>query len=325
MPRQTIFWMLSFKRRVNSKSCQYSTTRVKSHPHWYQLLWQRWMDEESRQSDPTTLKYRCVGPPLMFFFIAWLAAARGRGGAARTPLLFFWMQQQGALRCPDSVLFRSACCSRKKMGPCFFSQNLLQEEHGGHDALPFILFRMFAAPGAKHPLTSSVQLWFRLSFCTPFWALHSSATNHATRFSMFFKTAWRTHFVVIQWHCSRHPFGISGGGIDPRTFPAGNVVLTTDILSSLNLKREVESYSLFHIQSEKGKIFKTLRQNNAVLRRAVLSERKQRWTELVRGDWRPAFAAAGRNGEELLYFYRRRGGRTFKSRGRLRPSFPALK
>jgi hypothetical protein len=42
--------------------------------------------------------------------------------------------------------------------------------------------------GAKHrPLTSSVRRWFRLSFCTPFSALHSSARNHATRFSMFFK------------------------------------------------------------------------------------------------------------------------------------------
>jgi hypothetical protein len=34
---------------------------------------------------------------------------------------------------------------------------------------------------------------------------------------------------------------------------------------------------------KKGKILKTLRQNNAVVRRAALLERKQRLTELARG------------------------------------------
>jgi hypothetical protein len=43
--------------------------------------------------------------------------------------------------------------------------------------------------GAKHPVTSSARRWFPLSFCTPFSALHSSARNHATRFSMFFQKA----------------------------------------------------------------------------------------------------------------------------------------
>jgi hypothetical protein len=38
----------------------------------------------------------------------------------------------------------------------------------------------------KHPLTTSVWRWFRLSFCTTFSALHNSARNYATRFSMFF-------------------------------------------------------------------------------------------------------------------------------------------
>jgi hypothetical protein len=46
----------------------------------------------------------------------------------------------------------------------FSGQNLLQEEEGGRDALPSMFFQMFAVPGAKHPLTSSV----RLSFCTLF-------------------------------------------------------------------------------------------------------------------------------------------------------------
>ncbi len=34
--------------------------------------------------------------------------------------------------------------------------------------------------------TSSVRRWFLLSSCTSFAALHSSARNHATQFSMFF-------------------------------------------------------------------------------------------------------------------------------------------
>jgi hypothetical protein len=40
------------------------------------------------------------------------------------------------------------------------------------------------------------------------------------------------------------------------------------------------------------------------------------------GVWRPAFAEAGRNGDELHYSYGKRGERTFKSQGRLLPTFP---
>jgi len=40
---------------------------------------------------------------------------------------------------------------------------------------------------AKHHLASSARRWFRFSFCTPFSALHSSARNHAIRFSVFLK------------------------------------------------------------------------------------------------------------------------------------------
>ncbi len=52
-----------------------------------------------------------------------------------------------------------------------------------------------------------------------------------------------------------------------------------------NVKQKRESF-MFRIycrcKVKKGIFFKTLRQNNAVLRRAALSERKQRRTELVR-------------------------------------------
>jgi hypothetical protein len=65
----------------------------------------------------------------------------------------------------------------------FFWQNLLQEEEKGG-----FFLRVLAAWGPKHPLTSSVRRWFRLFNCNTFFlALHTSARNHATRFSMFFK------------------------------------------------------------------------------------------------------------------------------------------
>ncbi len=50
---------------------------------------------------------------------------------------------------------------------------------------------------AKYPLMSSVQHWFRLSFCTPFLALHSSARNHATQFSMFFSSSKNLKNVLL--------------------------------------------------------------------------------------------------------------------------------
>jgi len=90
----------------------------------------------------------------------------------------------GAAMSYPCVLFRSACCNSKNMG--------------GRDAPPCVFYRVFAAWGAKHPLTSFVWRWFRLSFCTPFLALHSSARNHATRFSMFFSSSKRlkNHSIV---------------------------------------------------------------------------------------------------------------------------------
>jgi hypothetical protein len=56
---------------------------------------------------------------------------------------------------------------------------------------------------AKDPLMSSVQHWFHLSFCTPFSALHSSARNHATQFSMFFSSSKKSEerSVVLQCQC----------------------------------------------------------------------------------------------------------------------------
>jgi hypothetical protein len=46
------------------------------------------------------------------------------------------------------------------------------------------------------PLMSSIRCWFRLSFCTPFSALHSSIRNHATRFSMFFSSSKRVANIL---------------------------------------------------------------------------------------------------------------------------------
>jgi hypothetical protein len=39
------------------------------------------------------------------------------------------------------------------------------------------------------PGEALIRRWFALSFCTLFLALHSSARNHATRFSMFFSSS----------------------------------------------------------------------------------------------------------------------------------------
>jgi hypothetical protein len=55
---------------------------------------------------------------------------------------------------------------------------------------------------AKYPLTSSVRSWFRSSYCTPFSALHSSARNHATWFSMFFSSSKRRRSFYV---CSSLP------------------------------------------------------------------------------------------------------------------------
>jgi hypothetical protein len=60
-----------------------------------------------------------------------------------------------------------------------------------------------------------------------------------------------------------------GAGIEPRTSPAGNVALTSGILSG------AEQASLLQTQTQKVKTLKTLRQNNAVLRRAALSGQKR--------------------------------------------------
>jgi hypothetical protein len=49
------------------------------------------------------------------------------------------------------------------------------------------------------------------------------------------------------------------------------------------VRREVHFSNLLQIESQKGQNFKTLWQNNTVLRRAALSEQKPRWIELVKG------------------------------------------
>jgi hypothetical protein len=117
-----------------------------------------------------------VMPPLVFFF-AVLAAAGERGGLCSFSQCLPQQEKEGACvlfrsacrsRRKRGACFRSACCSRTKTGAVFLGQNLLQEEEGGRDALPFMFFGMFAAPGGKHPLTSTVRRWSHLSFCTLF-------------------------------------------------------------------------------------------------------------------------------------------------------------
>ncbi len=109
----------------------------------------------------------------------------------------------------------------------------------------------------NNPLTSSV---------TPFSALHSSARNHATLFSMFFSSSKNTeeHSIVLQCQCSGSMFCIAGTGVEPMTSPAGNVVLITGILFFLfiaNIKskrdfffkpcgRTTQFYAGLHCQSE---------------------------------------------------------------------------
>jgi len=130
-------------------------------------------------------------PPLCSFSQCLLQQEEDGGRRWPTPLVFFFAvlaatgrRWAAAMAHPPCVLFRSACCNRKKMG--------------GGDAPPYVFFRVFAAWGAKHPLTSFVWRWFHLSFCAPFLALHSYARNHATRFSMLFSSSKRlkNHSIV---------------------------------------------------------------------------------------------------------------------------------
>jgi hypothetical protein len=76
-------------------------------------------------------------------------------------------------------------------------------------------------------------------------------------------------------------FCVASVEIEPTTFPAGNVALTS---GKCTIKQTGELFSfLIYSRSkvERGNFLKTLRQSKAVLRRAALSERKQRRTELV--------------------------------------------
>ncbi len=70
---------------------------------------------------------------------------------------------------------------------------------------------------AKHPLTSSVWRWFRLSYCIPFSALHSSARNHVTRFqcSSFFQKRLNNKFCFY----SVPMFCIAGAEFGPTISP----------------------------------------------------------------------------------------------------------
>jgi hypothetical protein len=89
---------------------------------------------------------------------------------------------------------------------------------------------------------------------------------------MFFNSAkikWRTFCACssLPTFCANFSpnFLHYGAGIKPRTSPAGNVALTTGILSG------TEQESLLQTETQTVKTLKTLRQNNAVPRRAALS------------------------------------------------------
>jgi hypothetical protein len=137
-----------------------------------------------------------------------------------------------------------------------------------------ILFFFIVNVGRREALNAPSELCptrFCLSLCTPFPALHSSARNHAARFSMF-KTSGE-HSVFLHCQCSVHLFCITDTGIEPITSPAEKAVATTGrhLSTKVYLRRKSLIFLFIAAQSQKGQKFKTLRQNNAVLRRAALS------------------------------------------------------
>jgi hypothetical protein len=81
-------------------------------------------DEESRQSDPTTLKVVMSGSPLCFFYCMACCSRRKRGGGCEMPTLVFFFGvlaaaggRWGGEECDahPCVLFRSACCRGGRM------------------------------------------------------------------------------------------------------------------------------------------------------------------------------------------------------------------
>jgi hypothetical protein len=88
---------------------------------------------------------------------------------------------------------------------------------------------------------------------------------------MFFsssKKKSREHFVVTHCHCSEQMFCITGTDFESTTFRAGNAALNTAYHQAL---RSVYFLNLVQTQTQKGKFFKTLLQNNSFLHRAALS------------------------------------------------------
>jgi hypothetical protein len=77
------------------------------------------------------------------------------------------------------------------------------------------------------------------------------------------------HSVFLHCQCSVHLFGITDTGIEHITSPAEKAVATTG--RYLSTKKEKFIFLIYcSTKSERAKL-KTLRQNNAVLRRAALS------------------------------------------------------
>ncbi len=209
----------------------------------------------------------------------------------------------------DEIKSWSLCHDRFKM-LSFYNKNLMEKgclpllvrsstsisgelckKHVSGCIVWFILLRC-----AKHPLTSSVWRWFRLSFCKPFSALDSSARNHATRFpcSSVFQNRLNKKFClsIVPMQCYLQFFKIDWLRYSV-CFPCARRNRTHDLpcrkctsndwYASRHWGGEIIFLIYCRYRVKKGKIFETLRQNNAVLSSVALSERDQRRTELVRG------------------------------------------
>ncbi len=150
---------------------------------------------------------------------------------------------------------------RKRKRPVVWSEC----PYSGHEPWP--------GQAAKHPLTRSVQRWFRLSFCTPFIGsaqFCKKPCNPVFNVLQFFKEKVK-HSLYMLFCCrcsaqrlaSRHRDWIQG-------LPCRKC--STNHCHSI---RHWGGRFFFQIycryEVKKGKKFKTLQQNNAVLRRAALS------------------------------------------------------
>ncbi len=177
---------------------------------------------------------------------------------------------------PPYVFLPQALPGGRDASPCYFSITICcsRRQRGGRNGPhPCVLFRSACCNRKK----MGVPRWPPLCLCTPFPALHSSARNHATRFSMFFKKV-EEHSVVLQCHGSGSLFCTAGRR--NQTHDLCSLSCSKCRSKHWHTLRNRKWVFIFLVyctcKVKKGKILKTLRQNNAVVRRAALLERKQR-------------------------------------------------